>query len=108
METVSGVQKVIVVSMSVQASKEALRLTHLYPDYLYCTVGVHPYEARFWSDASYQELLTLAENPECVAIGACGLDFNRDFSPPDVQKLAFEQQVLNYLILLITDDRRTT
>ena len=32
-------------------------------------------------------------NPECVAIGECGLDYNRDFSPVDIQKEVFEKQV---------------
>lgn len=30
---------------------------------------------------------------ECVAIGPCGLDYQRDFSEPDVQKLIFEKQL---------------
>ena len=33
---------------------------------------------------------------ECVAIGECGLDFNRNFSPPDVQIEVFEKQVVNF------------
>lgn len=79
--------------MSVDVSKAALRLTHLYPDYLYCTVGIHPHEAKLWNDESYSSLLALASQPECVAIGECGLDYNRDFSPQDVQRMAFEGQV---------------
>ena len=37
-------------------------------------------------------------NPECVAIGECGLDYNRDFSPVDIQKEVFEKQVSNSFI----------
>lgn len=92
---VSGVIKIMVVSMSVHMSKEALRLTHLYPDYLYCTIGVHPHEAKLWNEDSYSSLKDLASKPECVAIGECGLDYNRDFSPQDLQRTAFEAQVIN-------------
>jgi TatD DNase family protein len=38
-------------------------------------------------------LLQYFSNPECVAIGECGLDFNRNFSPQDVQMEVFEKQV---------------
>jgi hypothetical protein len=38
-------------------------------------------------------LRELAAHPKCVAIGECGLDFNRNFSPQDVQLMWFEEQV---------------
>jgi TatD DNase family protein len=39
------------------------------------------------------ELRALAADPRCAAIGECGLDFNRNFSPPDVQEVWFDKQV---------------
>lgn len=78
---------------SLHNTKEALRLTRIYPDCLYCTAGVHPHEAKSWTDTSLNELKSLALNSECVAVGECGLDYNRDFSPPHVQREVFEQQV---------------
>ena len=39
-----------------------------------------------------------------MAIGECGLDFNRNFSPPDTQIEVFEKQV----ILSVTQINQTT
>jgi TatD DNase family protein len=38
-------------------------------------------------------LRELASHPRCVAIGECGLDFNRNFSPPEAQERWFAAQV---------------
>lgn len=35
----------------------------------------------------------MCSNPEVVALGEIGLDFNRNFSPPEVQLEVFEKQV---------------
>ena len=39
-----------------------------------------------------EHLTTLSQNHEVVAIGECGLDYNRDFSPRDVQRSVFRRQ----------------
>ncbi|KRY43515.1 Tat-linked quality control protein TatD [Trichinella spiralis] len=55
--------------------------------------GIHPHDAKYFNDESIAELEKLALEPECVAIGECGLDFNRNFSPQENQLTAFEAQV---------------
>ncbi|XP_014244995.1 uncharacterized protein LOC106664098 [Cimex lectularius] len=89
----AGVQKIVVSTSSLKGSKEALRLSRIYPGTLYATAGVHPHEAKTWADDTYEELKEIAMNCECVAIGECGLDYNKNFSPPEVQRQVFEQQV---------------
>ena len=93
----AGVSKIMVTGTSMQASKDALRLSRLYPGSLYATAGVHPHDAKSWDDEedSMTLLKDLVCNPEVVAVGECGLDFNRNFSPPNVQLDVFEKQVCN-------------
>ena len=92
----SGVNKIMVTGTSIQSSKDALRLSRLYPGALYATAGVHPHDAKSWDEDGEDTLEVvkdLIKNPEVVAIGECGLDFNRNFSPPNVQLDVFEKQV---------------
>jgi TatD DNase family protein len=64
-----------------------------YPGRLFATAGVHPHDSRNWTEATIAELRKLAEHKAVVAIGECGLDFNRDFSPRPMQEKCFEAQV---------------
>lgn len=63
-------------------------------------VGVHPHEAKSWDDETLAALKEITGNQEVVAVGECGLDFNRNFSLPEVQMEVFEKQVNLKTILL--------
>jgi len=89
----AGVTKIMVTGTSMHTTKEALRLTRLYPNTLYSTAGIHPHDAKSWEEDTYRELEAVAQAGECVAVGECGLDFNRNFSPPEIQISVFEKQV---------------
>jgi TatD DNase family protein len=58
-----------------------------------CSAGVHPHEARLWTDAVEEELRALAAEKRIVAIGEIGLDFHYDHSPRDVQREVFRRQL---------------
>lgn len=90
-----GVQKIIVPGNSVKASKEALRLTRIYPGDIYCSAGIHPHDSKSVVEEpeSWSEFEVIAGNTEVVAIGPCGLDYQRDFSEPETQKEVFEKQI---------------
>ena len=60
---------------------------------LYATAGVHPHHASHWNRALEAEMRELHRQPEVVAVGECGLDFNRNFSTPAEQERAFEAQL---------------
>jgi TatD DNase family protein len=58
------------------------------PD-IWCTVGVHPHEAKDYLDLSSDELMRLARPPEVIGIGETGLDYHYDLSPREVQRAVF-------------------
>ncbi|XP_013135751.1 PREDICTED: tat-linked quality control protein TatD [Papilio polytes] len=90
----AGVQKIMVTGTSVRNSKEALRLTRLYPGTIYSTAGVHPHDAKSMAEEElWAELRQVAAAPECVALGECGLNYTKDFSEPHVQRAVFKRQV---------------
>ena len=49
---------------------------------VWMSAGVHPASALAWNDESSARLRELAQNPNCRAIGECGLDFVYDDSHP--------------------------
>lgn len=60
---------------------------------LYCTAGVHPHQAGAVTDGWIEALQQLLAHPSVVAVGECGLDFNRNFSTPEQQIQVFELQL---------------
>jgi TatD DNase family protein len=89
----AGVTTMIVTGTSVKNSIEAQGLANKYPGTLFSTAGVHPHDARNCNQQTIATLRKLAENENVVAIGECGLDFNRDFSPRPIQEKWFEAQI---------------
>eukprot|EP01111_Echinosteliopsis_oligospora_P003261 TRINITY_DN1521_c0_g1_i6.p1 TRINITY_DN1521_c0_g1~~TRINITY_DN1521_c0_g1_i6.p1 ORF type:complete len:334 (+),score=99.24 TRINITY_DN1521_c0_g1_i6:25-1002(+) len=89
----NGVRTMIVTGTSVRASEEAFELCKKYPKILYSTAGVHPHEASTCDDKTIPTLRQLAMNNKVVAIGECGLDFDRMRSPREVQELWFKNQL---------------
>jgi TatD DNase family protein len=88
----AGVRTIVVTGTSLAASQRALDLARGHAR-LRATAGVHPHDARNAGDAELAVLRALAAQPECVAVGECGLDFNRDFSPRPAQERVFEAQL---------------
>lgn len=70
----------------------AIRLADRHSCFL-ATVGVHPHEASKCEDRTLSDLSSLLEHPKVVALGEIGLDYHYNFSPPDVQKRVFADQM---------------
>lgn len=88
----AGVEKIIVTGTSLESSQAAIALAKQH-SVLSATVGVHPHDAKTWDDHSADKVMAWLTQPEVVAGGECGLDFNRDFSPRDQQISCFEAQL---------------
>jgi TatD DNase family protein len=89
----AGVAPLIITGASESSSREALDYTAKHPGGLYCTAGVHPHEARRCGPETVEALREMAGHERVVALGECGLDYNRDFSPRGVQREWFTRQL---------------
>ena len=63
-------------------------------DHIYTAIGVHPHDARFYSDVAESRIKQLLDTAErVIAWGEIGLDFHYDNSPRDVQVEVFRRQL---------------
>ncbi len=89
----ANVHRMIVTGTDIHHSTLANTLCLEYPGILHATAGVHPHHASDFNAASVDALRQLAGNAQVVAIGECGLDYNRNYSTPLAQRHAFEAQL---------------
>jgi TatD DNase family protein len=89
----AGVCGQIITGTNLKESEKALQLCHQHKRYLFSTAGCHPHDAKSFTATHCDRLVQLLKQPDVVAVGECGLDFNRDFSPREQQLKVFEQQL---------------
>ena len=89
----AGVTRIIVTGSSGQSSQDALTLSKTRPGQLFSTAGLHPHHASDYSPALHATLAGLLREDAVVAVGECGLDYFRNFSPRDAQRNAFQCQL---------------
>jgi TatD DNase family protein len=70
----------------------AIRQAERYP-FIVATIGVHPHDASKATPETFERLRELAAHPKVAAIGEIGLDYHYDFSPREVQRAVFQQQL---------------
>ncbi|WPC07034.1 TatD family hydrolase [Pseudomonas benzenivorans] len=92
----AGVRQMLVTGTSLAESEQAVELCQRLDEggqHLFSTAGVHPHDAKGWTSDSAARLEALLAEPRVRAVGECGLDFNRDFSPRPQQEKALEEQL---------------
>ena len=81
----AGVSRIVVTGSSDDSNEQAARLARDHPGVLYSTAGVHPHHASDYTDDSDALIRKLAAAESIVAVGECGLDYFRNFSPREAQ-----------------------
>jgi len=89
----AGVVQMVITGASREHSPMALELAKRHPGELFATAGVHPHHASEYTAECDAEMRELHTHSEVVAVGECGLDYFRDFSPRPAQRRAFEMQL---------------
>ena len=89
----AGVGQLIVTGTDISHSEQAIGLSQQFESICYATAGVHPHHASDFSQGMASELREMLDNSKVVAVGECGLDFNRNYSTRSEQIRAFEAQL---------------
>lgn len=88
----SDVKKIVNAASSLKSAHAAVRLAE-ENDFIYAAVGIHPHDVSQMEDKDLLEIKKLASHKKVVAIGEIGLDYYYDFSPKEVQKFWFAEQI---------------
>lgn len=92
----AGICQLVLTGTSVEGSEQALELCQQLDSNgqrLFATAGLHPHSASDWNADSSRRLRALLSEPRVRAVGECGLDFNRDFSPRPQQEKVLEEHL---------------
>jgi TatD DNase family protein len=90
---IAGVCKIMIVGIDRISSEKAVEIAEKYSG-CFASVGVHPHDVKECTDRTINFLKDLAENKKVKAWGETGLDFNRMFSPKDIQEEWFINQLI--------------
>ena len=87
----AGVTRMLTIGIDEASSRRALEAARANEG-VKAAVGRHPNSAEGFDDAAAAELLELAADPECAAVGETGIDLYREGAPLADQERAFAAQ----------------
>jgi TatD DNase family protein len=88
----AGVRWIVSVGTDLDTSRRAVEQAARYGN-VFATAGIHPHEAKHWSRDSLGALRELCTEWRVVAVGEAGLDYHYEFSPRELQREVFGEQV---------------
>jgi TatD DNase family protein len=89
----AGVTRIVITGSSDDSNTRAAALAEDAQGMLFSTAGVHPHHASDYTEESDAIIRSLVSKDIVVAVGECGLDYFRNFSPRDAQLNAFRRQL---------------
>ncbi|MCR4704230.1 MAG: TatD family hydrolase [Saccharofermentans sp.] len=114
----SGVTSVLIPADNESTSRTAVEMANRYNGFegvtLYASCGVHPHEAKTYTEDTEKYLRSCLETREelrIVALGEIGLDYYYDLSERSVQRDVFEKQLIlayEYNVPIILHERDAT
>jgi len=87
-----GVDRVIDVACDVRTVDKTIELLEKYP-FIYGTAGMHPHDASAMDNSLMDRLKQVLSLKKMLALGEIGLDYHYDFSPREVQRKWFAEQL---------------
>lgn len=89
-----GIRYLLNVGANLKSSRASIALANRY-DYIYASVGIHPHDAEEVSEQALEKLRHWATTePKVRAIGEIGLDYYYGGDRKEIQKEAFERQLI--------------
>ena len=88
----NGITHIVQSCDNLDEIEKNLILTKKYEN-LYSSIGIHPHEAKLWTNESYDTILKYTKEEKVLAIGETGLDFYYNYSPQDIQIKVFREQI---------------
>lgn len=88
----AGVTTIVTIAVSPENLDKALEIAQNNQD-IVCTQGIHPHDARLYTDEVENKIASRLDHEKVVAVGEIGLDYHYDNSPRDIQCNVFKRQL---------------
>lgn len=88
----AGIEYLITIGSDFESNLKNLAIA-LNNDTVYVSVGIHPHDAKDFSDETYAQIRDWTKEKKVIAIGETGLDYHYDHSPRDVQRDVFRKHL---------------
>lgn len=88
----NDVVNIIAIGDGIISGEKVVEWTQEYEE-IFGSIGIHPHDSKNFNDKVLDKISHLCQHKKIVALGEIGLDYYRQYSPPDKQKEALIKQL---------------